>query len=248
MGIREPGETGIVVGWSCPVLQVTAEPRLDAARRTWAGLHVLPGRWVVESSAGDAGRVWRWWCETLLGADDGALEEGAALAAQAPPGAGDVLAFLEHGPMNAGAMGLRLGGVLMYTPLAVGAVDRAHLLRAVLENIAYALRANLEQAEEVSGLPAQRVAVGGGLTRVSIFPRILANVLARPIELAKEAEVSARGAAILAARAVGIDEGLGPVPVERIEPESGAVETYERQYQRWRRLSEALDRTMKELS
>ena len=73
-------------------------------------------------------------------------------------------------------------------------------------------------------------------------------MLNRPVELAREVEVSARGAALLAARAVGIDEGPGPVAMERLEPEPAAVETYQRQYQRWRRLSESLDNAMKELS
>jgi len=45
---------------------------LNAQRRTWVCPHALPGRWLVESSTHDAGRVWRWWCEQLLGERDGA--------------------------------------------------------------------------------------------------------------------------------------------------------------------------------
>ncbi len=184
MGIESPGEVGIDTGWSCPVMQVTAEPRIDPDRRTWAGVHALPDRWVLESSAGNGGRVWRWWAEMLLGEGADAMSGAAALAEQAPLGAGEVIALLESGPMNAGAMGLHLGGILMTTPLSVGAIDRAHLLRAVLENIAYALRANLEQAEHVSSLRAERIALGGGLVRVPVFPRIMADVLGRPVEAA----------------------------------------------------------------
>ena len=246
LGAAEPGEVGVISGWSCPVQQVTAEPRLDPARRTWSGPHVLPDRWVVESSAGDAGGMWRWWCETLLGEEGGALDEGAALAAEAAPGGGGAVALLGPGIMNAGAMGLHQGGVLITTPLAMSALGRAELLRAALENIAYALRANLEQAEEVSGLLAKRIALGGGFTRVPIFPQILADVLARPIEVARELDVSARGAALLAARATGVSKEPLALPTERLEPEPAAVEIYRRQYERWRRLGEALDRTMQE--
>ena len=246
LGVAEPGEVGVISGWSCPVQQVTAEPRLDSARRTWAGPHVLPDRWVVESSAGDTGGMWRWWCEMLLGEEAGALDEGAALAAAAPAGGGGAVALLGPGIMNAGAMGLHQGGILVTTPLAMAGLGRAELLRAALENIAYALRGNLEQAEEVSGLAAKRIALGGGFTRVPVFAQILADVLARPIELARELDVSARGAALLAARATGASKEPLALATERIEPEPAAVETYRRQYDRWRQLGEALDKTMEE--
>ena len=149
--------------------------------------------------------------------------------------------------MNAGAMGLHLGGVLLTTPLAVGSVGRAELLRAALENIAYALRGNLEQAERVSERRAQRVTLGGGMTLTAAFPRILADVLGRPIEVAPEVDASALGAAILAARAVGMpDSSLRP-PMQRLEPERPAVETYQRQYERWQYVGEKLDEAMQEM-
>lgn len=248
MGVREPGDVGIVAGWSCPLQEVTAEPCIDAQRRTWTSLHVLPERWVVESSTADAGRTWRWWCETLLGERESALEDGATLAGRAPAGAGNVLALLGPAAMNAGAWGIHLGGLLMTTPLTVSPVGRPELLRAALENIAFALRANLEQAQEVAGLAATRVVVGGGLTRSPVFPSILASVLERAIDVASEPEASALGAAALAARTVGVADDSLVSPVERVEPDAGAVETYRHQYERWRHLCEALDRTMKELS
>jgi sugar (pentulose or hexulose) kinase len=248
MGVREPGEVGIVAGWSCPLQEVTAEPRIDGQRRTWTSLHVLPGRWVVESSTADAGRTWRWWCETLMGEREGALEDGAALAGRAAPGSGNVTALLGPAAMNAGAWGVHLGGLLMTTPLTVSPVGRPELLRAALENIAFALRANFDQAQEVAGLDATRVVVGGGLTRSPVFPSILASALERPIDVASEPEASAIGAAALAARAVGIDDESLVSPVASVEPDTGAVETYRHQYERWRKLGAALDATMKELS
>ncbi|MGB2696114.1 MAG: FGGY family carbohydrate kinase [Dehalococcoidia bacterium] len=248
MGVEQPGEMGIAAGWSCPVQQVTAGPRFDVERRTWVDLHVLPDRWVVESSAADAGSMWHWWCETLLGrSDDDTLAEAASLVGQAPPGSGDVLALLGMGVMNAKAMGLHLGGVLMNTPLAVGTVGRAELLRAALENVAFTQRGNIEQAEEVSGQRAVRIAVGGGMTRTAAFPRILADVLGRPIEVAEQVDVTGLGAAILAARAVGLPEDALRATVRRIEPDPAHNDTYARSYERWRHLGKRLDDTMGEL-
>jgi autoinducer 2 (AI-2) kinase len=245
MGITGPGEAGVAAGWSCPIEIVTGTPRFDEARRTWTNLHVVPGRWLVESSATDAGRVWRWWSETLLG-PGASLEEAAALAATAPP-ASDLLALLGPVPMNAGAMNVHLGGVLMTTPLHVAAYGRGDLLRAALENIAYAVRANLEQAEEVSGTRATRIAAGGGLTRTKPFSRIVADVLNRPIEVAREVDVTGLGAAAIAARAVGL-RGDGLVAAtDRIDPDGAVSQTYDRQYQRWRQLGPALDAVREQL-
>ncbi len=247
MGVEEPGETGIAAGWSCPLQIVTPEPRFDAQRRTWVCPHALPGRWLIESSTHDAGRVWRWWCEQLLGEGDGALGQGAALAAQAPAGAGDVAALLGPRAMNAGAMGLHLGGVLMRTPLFAAEIGKPELLRAVLENIAYALRANLEQAEEVAGQRSKRITLGGGLTLAPVFPCILADVLGRAIEVAQDVEVSGRGAARLVARALGRQDGVYTIPTQLIEPDPDASLAYAQRYQRWLQLGERLDEIMREL-
>ena len=246
LGVETPGEAGIIAGWSAPVQLVTPEPRPDAQRRTWFGLHVVPGRWVIESSTGNAGAVWRWWCETLLGCGEASLAQADELAAQASPGANDVIALLGSGVMNAGAMGLHLGGVLFRTPLASAVVRRPELLRAGLEDIAYALRGNLEQAEDVSGLRATRIAAGGGMTRSPLFTRILADVLDRPLEVAREIEVTATGAATLAARAVGRPELAPERRLDAVEPSEQAA-AYRAPYARWRMLSSELDETMRRL-
>jgi sugar (pentulose or hexulose) kinase len=246
MGVEQPGEAGIVTGWSAPLHIVTDAPRIDEQRRTWTSLHVVPERWVVESSTADAGRVWRWWCETLLGGRADPLDEGARLAGEAPAGSANVLALLGPQRMNAAHMGVHFGGVLTTTPIS-DQIDQAALLRAGLENIAFALRANLEQAEEVAATKATRIAVGGGLTRVPVFPAILASVLDRPIEVASQVEVTALGAAILASRAAGLSEEGLRSPMEKLAPNSAWTDTYEHQYNRWCALSAKLDDVMRDL-
>jgi sugar (pentulose or hexulose) kinase len=235
LGIERPGDAGIAAGWSCPLQQVTDAPRFDAAKRTWVCIHPSPDRWTVESSATDAGRIWRWWCDLLAGDAD----EASALAAQAAPGAAGLTALLGPRAMNAAAMGPYLGGLVTMTPVNTEALGQAELLRAALENIGFALRANLEQAQEVSGLPAGRIATGGGLTRASAFASIVASVFGRPIDVATEVDVTGWGAARIAGRTIGIE--VSPAPSRCVEPDPAAVETYARLYERWRRLGDGLD-------
>ena len=245
MGLEQPGETGVVAGWSCPVQQVTPQPRFDDQRRTWVSLHAARDRWVLESSAADAGRAWRWWCEQLLGDEGSCLTNAVALAAEANAGANDAVALLGPRAMNAGKMNAHLGGLVMMTP--VGPAGRPQMLRAGLESIAFALRANVDQAQAVSGLASQRIALGGGFTRTATFPSMLASVLDREIDVAQDVEVSARGAALLAARAVGAPEDALRIETQPVAPDAADIETYRRSYERWRLIGEALDEAMRGL-
>jgi sugar (pentulose or hexulose) kinase len=148
--------------------------------------------------------------------------------------------------MNAAAMGLHLGGVLMLTPLALDNVSRPELLRAALENIAFAMRANLEQAEAIAGCRVRRIAIGGGMTRTPAFVRIVADVLGRTVDVAHDYDVTARGAAIVASRAAG----TGAIPfalVSAQKPDTANVDGYRRSFDRWDSLRVALDAKMQEL-
>lgn len=243
IGVEQPGDIGVVAGWSCPVQQVTAAPRFDEQRRTWVGLHTVPGRWVLESSAADAGRTWRWWCEQLLSDEETCVARAASLAAQAPAGANDAVAMLGPRAMDAGKMNANLGGLVMMTP--VGPAGRPQMLRAGLENIAFALRANVDQAQEVSGMATKRITLGGGFTQTAIFPTMLASVLDREIDVAQDVEVSARGAALLAARAVGASQDALRVETRTVAPNAADTGTYRRSYARWRHIGEALDEAMR---
>lgn len=230
-GVRLGG-VGVVGGWSCPVMIPTASARIDQQRRTWTGLHVAPGQWVVESNALDAGRAWQWWVRLLVGERADALAEATALAEAAPAGAGGALALLGPRAMNAAQMGLRTGGLVLSTPLPPDP-DRGALLRAALENVAFAVRANLEQAAGVAGQEPGDVTFGGGLSRSGVLCRILASVLARPVRRASP-DSTALGAAACALVGLGLrsfGDGVAGLPV--VEPDPNEAARYEGGYRRW---------------
>ena len=85
MGITEPGEVGLLVGWSGPLQMVTRRPCVYAERRTWTGRHVVEGRWVLESTTTEAGRALEWMAQTVgISREDVAYEpreEGDAYSA-----------------------------------------------------------------------------------------------------------------------------------------------------------------------
>ncbi|HEU5432272.1 MAG TPA: FGGY-family carbohydrate kinase, partial [Thermomicrobiales bacterium] len=109
------------------------------------------------------------------------------------------------------------------------ATTRDDLLRAVCEGIAYAARHCLEAA----GLaPDGQVYLSGGGMRSAVWQRILADVLQRPLLLARQPEVGARGAAMMALEAVGAgyDRDAWTRPDGVVEPDRALAGLYDEGY------------------
>jgi xylulokinase len=102
-----------------------------------------------------------------------------------------------------------------WDPHASGAVigwrgmhTRAHVYRSLFEGIAQELRLQLDGLEDATGAPIASFRAMGGGTRSPLFAQILADVLERPLEICNEPEISALGAAVVAAVAVGAHPDL----------------------------------------
>ena len=203
MGMVSPGETGIVAGWSVPVQMLTDKPMSSEGSDTWVGCHLIDNTWTVESGTGDTGNSYAWLVETLWGDGDDAFDRADGLAAAAPPGAEGALAYLGASPSGMGQLGMRLGGLAFPVPLTFSKPGKGHLARSAIEAMAYASRASLERVERISGHTATRVAVGGGMLRTATYARVLTDVLGREVCASPESNVSARGAFVCAATALG---------------------------------------------
>jgi glycerol kinase len=93
---------------------------------------------------------------------------------------------------------------------------RAHLVRAALEATAY------QTADVLAAMPPlESLRVDGGMTRNRWLMQFLADVLAIPIETAREPEQTALGAALL-----GLGERRPSPAGERFEPRSDVSELY----------------------
>ncbi len=239
MGATEPGQVGIVAGWSAPVQMVTEAPIFDAARRTWAGCHVVEGRWVVEANAGDTGGT----LDMVRGMvrARGGPEAVDGLASRVRPGADRVTAFWGPHALDLASPGVGMGGLLAPTPITYNPVRSSHLARATLENIAYALRQCLERVGEVTGRGPASVALSGGMAQSRIFPQMLADVLGATVRLHHPA-ASAIGAAIAASTPASRDELATAATAQgaRLEPDVYSTMEYAELYPRWLRLRERL--------
>jgi len=81
---------------------------------------------------------------------------------------------------------------------------RAHLYRAILEGLAYALREGKERIERRGGTRIERVRVSGGGSQSDAAMQITANIFNLPTERPHLYETSGLGAAIIAAVGLGL--------------------------------------------
>ncbi len=126
------------------------------------------------------------------------------LALKVPAGTEGVMAFIGPSAMNMNHLGMRYGGFLFPLPTSVTGVSQGHLVRASLENLCYAIKANCLQLEEVSGLRITEASIGGGMIKNLSLTQILPAVLSIPVRVSEIDQVSGLGAAICAAAGAGI--------------------------------------------
>ena len=239
LGVTEPGQMGIVAGWSAPLQLVTESPLFHPEGRTWVECFPLRRRWVLESTAGPTGHAYRWVRDMLYPDEGQTFERIDREAEEVQAGSEGVTAFLGPSVMDMGSLGMRPGGMLFPVPMTFSEPSRGHMARACLESIAYAVKSNLVQAEELYGSPAADIAVGGGMAAAPVFSRILADVLGREIRVSNAGNVSAFGAYLCAATGLGDFSSLrqasafGGRRTRVVEPRPVEAAQYEDLYEAW---------------
>ena len=237
-GAIHEGQTAVVAGWSATVQLLVDRPVLSPSMKTWTELFQIPGLWIVESSAGDVGNAWQWLTHTLFD-DEISYRQMDEMAAASTDGADGVAVYLGPQAMDVSAVGMKLGGILFPTPLALGGPTRGQLSRAALESFCYAIRANLEQAERESGVAATTISLCGGMIRSKTFQRIMPHILGRPLTVRPEHETTAIGAALVGRTAIGEFDSLYEAAQTQAcranitEPDTQTAAEYQERYTQW---------------
>jgi sugar (pentulose or hexulose) kinase len=211
----------------------------------------VPGRYSLQI------QVYRgFWLVEWFRREFGAVEEAAARERGIDPL--HVLdELLEH--TAPGAMGLLLQptfspGVRIPGPEAKGAAigfgdahTRAHMYRAVVEGLLFALREGLERTEKRSRVPITALRVAGGGASSDRIVQIAADVFGLPVGRPHTFETSGLGAAIDAAVGLGIHPTFEAAVaemtrlVETRDPDPAAANLYDALYRRvYRRMYERL--------
>ena len=206
MGIVQPGSVSATIGTSGVVFAATDRPALDPKGRLHTFCHAVPGRWHVMGVTQAAGLSLRWLRDQLLPAS---TQNGAdpydlltAEAATAPAGSDGLL----WTPYLMGERTPHLDGSARAALIGLTASHtRAHIVRAVLEGVAFSLKDTFSIFEDMN-VPVKSIRLGGGGARSPLWRQIQADVYGHDIEIVEAEEGAAYGAAILA----GVGAGVWP--------------------------------------
>ncbi|HRT82957.1 MAG TPA: FGGY-family carbohydrate kinase, partial [Oscillospiraceae bacterium] len=177
MGLVEDGDTGVVAGTTSPIQMQVAAPLIDEEERTWTGASAIAGKYVVESNGGGMGVALEWAAGLLF--DDYPNPVGAlmAQASKVSEGAGGVVSTVGAQIFNNSVLSLPIDQIMFSTTNYLpNKTDRARFSRAVVEGMAFAVNANIEQIVSVTGLETNKLSVAGGLSRSDAFVDIISNV------------------------------------------------------------------------
>ena len=128
-----------------------------------------------------------------------------------------------------------------------GGHTRAHAYRSLLEGVAFELRLHLEGLERACGTTVSALRTIGGGSRSPAWTQIVADVTRRPVQLAATggtedsgAQISARGAAVLAWSALGTTMGPPSEGFTQVVPQRDAAQRYDALYAVQRQLYPSL--------
>jgi xylulokinase len=205
MGVVRPGVVSATIGTSGVVFAATDRPARDALGRVHTFCHAVPDRWHVMGVTQAAGLSLRWFAEAFgPGAADrrDVYERLTDEAASAPAGAGGVLWL----PYLLGERTPHLDPDARAALVGLSASHgRAHVIRAILEGVAYSLRDTFTIFDEMA-VPVSTVRLGGGGSRSALWRQVQADVYGRDVEVLEADEGPAYGAALLA----GVGAGVWP--------------------------------------
>lgn len=244
MGIVSTGTVSATIGTSGVVFAVTDEPSIDLKGRIHTFCHAIPNRWHVTGVTQGAGLSLRWFRENFAAADS--YEKLTEEAANAPAGA-DGLFWTPY------LMGERTPHIDPHARAALIGLTvshtKAHIVRAVLEGVAFSLRDCLEIFKELN-VPVEIIRLGGGGARSALWRQIQADIYGRKVEIVEAEEGATFGAALLAGVGVGawqtVEEACQKVirVAHRIEPDLPTTELMNRQYQIYQAIYPATKKLM----
>jgi xylulokinase len=257
MGIVAPGAVSATIGTSGVVFAATDRPARELQGRLHTFCHAIPGRWHVMGVTQAAGLSLRWFRDQFgtradVDGDKGGngdkqgkkknlrdpYERLTDEAAKVPPGCHGLLwtPYLmgERTPhLDPNARAALVGLTATHT--------RAHVIRAILEGVAFSLRDTFTLFGEMK-VAVSKIRLGGGGARSPLWRQIQADVYGSEVEMVEAEEGAAYGAAILAGVGAGtwksVDEACAAVVrvAKKIKPQPDAVAVMNANYAAFRKV------------
>jgi xylulokinase len=250
MGVARAGAVSATIGTSGVVFASTDRPAMDPQGRLHTFCHAIPGRWHVMGVTQAAGLSLRWYRDQFGAASPGVQKKDgrdpydvfAEEAAAAPAGSEGAFwaPYLmgERTPhLDPNARAALVGLTASHT--------RAHVIRAILEGVAFSLKDTFTIFEEMK-VPVTAIRLGGGGARSPLWRQIQADVYGHEVEIVAAEEGAAYGAAILAGTGAGawssVEQACDAIVrvAKKIAPNQKDSATMTQAYRTYRKIYSAL--------
>jgi len=248
-GVIRPGILSSTIGTGGQLFITVDKFTYDPRLRIHTFCHAIPDTYHLLSAILSAGLSLKWLRENILYTADsyGIFDKEADKIKVGSEGV-IFLPYLlgERSPyMNPQAKGVFFGLNLKH--------HRAHLIRAIMEGVVFALRDCLEVFEEL-GIKIDQVIASGGGAKSKVWKQIQADIFNKEVFTTQSVEQAAMGAAILAGVGVGIykdvEEGCKKIvklKEEKIKPIPENVNIYHKQFEIYKSLYQDLKEDFKKL-
>ena len=248
MGVVRRGAVSATIGTSGVIFAVTDKPSIDLKGRIHTFCHAVPNRWHVTGVTQAAGFSFRWFRDNF--AADENFNDLVERAKEIPSGADGLL----WTPYLMGERTPHIDSLVRASLIGLTASHtKAHIVRAILEGVAFSLRDAIEIFKELN-IPIETIKLGGGGAKSPLWRQIQADVYNHEVEILAAEEGAAFGAALLAGVGAGkwrtIDEACEETSqtAENIEPNEKSVEILNRQYAAYRKIYPSLTSVMEILN
>jgi xylulokinase len=227
-GLFEVGPVQLTVGSAAQVVTLRKRPDPDPDLRYHVFASALPGLWYAMAAVQAAGVALSW----ALRVFNATWEEAYEMLDAAPSHGSNAPLFIPHlagarsPSMNVSAQAGFFGLELRH--------DRADMLRAVFEGVAFSIAEAADALPEFVNTSAVYLAGGGSLHQT--WRQLLCDLLGKRLLVVENPNASARGAALLGGRATGITEKTDVVPpvVEEVQPDTHAHELLRAAFELWK--------------
>jgi FGGY-family pentulose kinase len=243
MGATRDGDMAVIVGSSTCHLAQSREGVFGSGAAGCYPDATTPGLYTLEAGQTATGSILDWYRRHFSGNQQAEAERRKIhvfevldeLAAVVAPGAEGLVVRDDWQGNRSPYKNPVARGAIAGLSLAHGP---GHIVRAIYEATACGTRHILEDAS-AHGLRVERIFLGGGGARSPLWLQIHADLLKKPIQLPREKESCALGAAMAAALAAGVyadfDEAANAmVAIETlVEPDAGRTNCYDDLFSRY---------------
>ncbi len=220
--------------------RVICDPRLTVF------CHPMDDLWIAETYPSQIGEALRWIRDNFWRAEiEDAYKDMDYEAEKSPPGANGLVFY----PYFRGKYTYEVNEEAKATIINLTfSHTRGDLIRALMESSSYEVKELIDFMMRRWGLRIDRVIVGGGVAKSSIWRRIMASILSIPIVTLEVKDVTTLGDCILASVGAGHYRNL-KVAVKRMvkiggieEPLKEWVDIYSKLYKNYRKIYRLLEK------